>query len=841
MRKILRMFLVVLMASFGFSAYAQTDELTWDKLLEKGAGSAYTDFSGKTITSSAVYAGQISSGTDSYIQLRTKNSNSGIVTTSSGGKLKSVTIEFNSKTTDRAINIYGNSNAYSAATDLYDESKQGTLLGTIAGNDENKTLTINGDYTFVGFRSKAEAIYIDKITIVWEGGGSTVTVPTPSISGTTPFTENTEVTISGTPEGGKTYYTTDGSDPTSSSTLYSDPFTLTETTTVKAISYDKDNNASSVASKTFEKETIEKAANIAAFNALAKGTKVELTLTNAQVLGATNATSNKNFVIKDATGSTVIFDRNATLSFTKGQILNGTITGERTDYNGFTELQNLTGNTITATDGTITPKTATPEEVIAAGYFADTYKMENVECKVDNGRYYITVGENKIQIYDNFKYNYDITADGKYNLVGVLGAYRDVPYQFWLTEAPEATQEVTIGEASDISEFIGLENGKPYKLTLENAQVVYSWTSDSGNTQAFVRDDSGAICFYFTKPDESLAANFTTNKMLNGSIIMNNTLYNGLPEATVTSETNTEKLTFSDGSDAQPIKITAAEVSKNLNDLVLLENVTITENEGKYYVDDVQVYNGFHFDAFNDLSSFVGEGKTIKGIALVNNTTYRILPIEMGGGETPAGTKAYWDISTWSDVNVTSEVTVDGLTYYGEAKSAFSTGNNTFTKGDSSIKCTGRIKMGGGSTFKTDSYSRVFAFNATKGQNVIVFGTHGSSDGDPRTIYLSQKASDTNRDTETAFASQKYEAGEKLWFEGTVPEDGTVYVWADNNMGIYMISVGYTFEELAETSGIETVSINSIKNNIRYNLAGQRVDENYKGVVIMNGKKYVVK
>lgn len=406
------------------------------------------------------------------------------------------------------------------------------------------------------------------------------------------------------------------------------------------------------------------------------------------------------------------------------------------------------------------------------------------------------------------------------------------------------TPAVTIGEASDISEFIGLENGKPYKLTLENAQVVYSWTSDSGNTQAFVRDDSGAICFYFTKPDESLAANFTTNKMLNGSIIMNNTLYNGLPEATVTSETNTEKLTFSDGSDAQPIKITAAEVSKNLNDLVLLENVTITENEGKYYVDDVQVYNGFHFDAFNDLSSFVGEGKTIKGIAFVNNTTYRILPIEItsqGGGETPAGTKAYWDLATWDNVDVTSKVTVDGLTYYGEAKSAFSTGNNTFTKGDSSIKCTGRIKMGGGSTFKTDSYSRVFAFNATKGQNVIVFGTHGSSEGDPRTIYLSQKASDTNRDTETAFASQKYEAGEKLWFEGTVPEDGTVYVWADNNMGIYMISVGYTFEELAETSGIETVSINSIKNNIRYNLAGQRVDENYKGVVIMNGKKYVVK
>lgn len=680
---------------------------------------------------------------------------------------------------------------------------------------------------------------VQKLEVTIEGG-STITVPTPSISGTTPFTENTEVTISGTPEGGKTYYTTDGSDPTSSSTEYKGPFTISETTTVKAISYDKDGNASSVATKTFEAITV--AANIAAFNALADGTKCQLTLNNAQVLGA----GNRNFAIKDATGSTLIFDGN--LSYTKGQILNGTIICNRTDYNGMTEIASITENNLTATDGTITPKTATPEEVIAAGYFADTYKMENVECKVDNGRYYITVGENKIQIYDNFKYNYDITADGKYNLVGVLGAFRDVPYQFWLTEAPEATQEITISEVSDINEFKAQPKGKPYKMTLENAQVVYSWTSTNGNVQSYVRDETGALCFFFAKGYEAVSDKFAVNNILNGSIVMQSN--NSQTRADAIEQSNENTLTSTTGTAAEPVKIDATKVSEYLNDLVLLENVTIEEKDGKYYVGDVQLYNGMYVESFDidkreNFSSFVGEGKNVKGIAVVyqpktGDPVYEIYPIEItsqGGG----GTKAYWDISTWSDVNVTSEVTVDGLTYYGEAKSAYADGNNTFTKDDASIKCTGRIKMGGGSTFKTDSYSRVFAFNATKGQNVIVFGTHGSSEGDPRTIYLSQKASDTNRDKETAFASKTYQPSEKLWFEATVPEDGTVYVWADNNMGIYMISVGYTFEELAETSGIETVSINSIKNGIRYNLAGQRVDENYKGVVIMNGKKYVVK
>ncbi|MBQ6032662.1 MAG: chitobiase/beta-hexosaminidase C-terminal domain-containing protein [Prevotella sp.] len=837
MRKFLRMFLVVLMASFSFSAYAQTDELTWDKLLESGKSTSYQEFSGKTITSSAVYAGQASSGADKYIQLRTNNNNAGIVTTASGGKLKSVTITFNEATTDRSIDIYGDNTAYSSATELYGSSIKGTKLGTIAANDESKTLTVSGDYTFVGLRSTSGAIYIDKITIVWEGGGSTITVPTPSISGTTPFTENTEVTISGTPEGGKTYYTTDGSDPTSSSTLYSAPFTLTETTTVKAISYDKDNNASSVATKIFEKEEIVTANTIAELLALESGKTANLKLNNAVVLFA----GKNDIIIKDATGGIDFYQTG--LSLTAGQILNGSIIIERSDYNNFKEVKK-TNNTnldnVTITDGTVTPTVSTVANVAVSEDCADLYKLENVEVVANGSNWDIVDGETTLRLRDQFKLNYTATA-GKFNIIGVIGNYNGTK-QFWPTEAPEATQEITISEVSDINEFKAQPKGKPYKMTLENAQVVYSWTSTNGNVQSYVRDETGALCFFFAKGYEAVSDKFAVNNILNGSIVMQSN--NSQTRADAIEQSNENTLTSTTGTAAEPVKIDATKVSEYLNDLVLLENVTIEEKDGKYYVGDVQLYNGMYVESFDiekrdNFSSFVGEGKNVKGIAVVYNTTYEIYPIEITSQG--AGTKAYWDLATWDNVDVTSKVTVDGLTYYGESKSAFSTGNNTFTKGDSSIKCTGRIKMGGGSTFKTDSYSRVFAFNATKGQNVIVFGTHGSSEGDPRTIYLSQKASDTNRDTETAFASQKYEAGEKLWFEGTVPEDGTVYVWADNNMGIYMISVGYTFEELAETSGIETVSINPIKNNIRYNLAGQRVDENYKGVVIMNGKKYVVK
>lgn len=45
-----------------------------------------------------------------------------------------------------------------------------------------------------------------------------------------------------------------------------------------------------------------------------------------------------------------------------------------------------------------------------------------------------------------------------------------------------------------------------------------------------------------------------------------------------------------------------------------------------------------------------------------------------------------------------------------------------------------------------------------------------------------------------------------------------------------------------ETTGINLIENNSnVSNNAIYNLAGQKVDASYKGIVIKNGKKYLMK
>ena len=133
----------------------------------------YTSWSGKTAgESGAVYAGQ-SAGDNESIQLRSKNSDSGVVTTASGGYARKITVTWNSNTSDgRTLDIYGNNTAYTNATNLYSTSTQGTKLGSIVkGSGKATELEITGDYAYIGMRSNSGAMYLTEIKIEWQTGG----------------------------------------------------------------------------------------------------------------------------------------------------------------------------------------------------------------------------------------------------------------------------------------------------------------------------------------------------------------------------------------------------------------------------------------------------------------------------------------------------------------------------------------------------------------------------------------------------------------------------------------------------------------------------------------------
>ncbi len=123
---------------------------------------SYADFSGVHKLSDAVYAGNSAKTSTGGIQLRSKNSTSGIVSTTSGGKVKSVAIVVESGS--NTIDVYGSISAYTGASDLYGSNK-GTKLGSLS---ESGTITVSGDYQYIGIRSNNGAVYLTKVSIEWE-------------------------------------------------------------------------------------------------------------------------------------------------------------------------------------------------------------------------------------------------------------------------------------------------------------------------------------------------------------------------------------------------------------------------------------------------------------------------------------------------------------------------------------------------------------------------------------------------------------------------------------------------------------------------------------------------
>ena len=155
-----------------------TDELTASDFA--ATGNTYTDFSDVSKTSDAVYAGQSAKDGSGNIQLRSKNSNSGIVSTTSGGTVKSVKITVGSGS--NTIDVYGANAAYSNASDLYGNNK-GTKIGSLTATG-TITFPAETDYEYVGIRSNNGAIYLSKIEIEWTPSSSSSTDPSISAAPT---------------------------------------------------------------------------------------------------------------------------------------------------------------------------------------------------------------------------------------------------------------------------------------------------------------------------------------------------------------------------------------------------------------------------------------------------------------------------------------------------------------------------------------------------------------------------------------------------------------------------------------------------------------------------------
>ena len=140
-----------------FEATSSTYKNSIDVTIEGGADVIYQ---ARTATSSGA------------IQLRSSESDCGIVMSSNNtGNVIAIEIAFEPSTSAaRTVSVYGNNTAYVSAADLYNTDTRGELVGEVVCSDGAvQRINVEGDYLYLGVRSKSGALYLDYITLYFDG------------------------------------------------------------------------------------------------------------------------------------------------------------------------------------------------------------------------------------------------------------------------------------------------------------------------------------------------------------------------------------------------------------------------------------------------------------------------------------------------------------------------------------------------------------------------------------------------------------------------------------------------------------------------------------------------
>ena len=299
--------------------------------------------------------------------------------------------------------------------------KLGSKVGTYSnpewtGSEQTVTFGVTGT-------AKIKTITITVIEV------SADAVNTPTITGRTPFDGETYCFMTAE-EGTEIRYTLDGTDPTATSTLYTDSIKLTATTTVKAIAV-KDGKTSEVAEKTFEKVEFTEY-TVATLNGKADDkANVKLNFTNAVV----TYVDKKNVYVRENNVPLLLYGVN--LSLEQGNVINGYLKGDYDNYNGVYELkanQFTNGDNISveANKVEVQPTDATLEDILGMKHICDYVKVagvtvEKVEILNDDNsvkstNYYAVSGDKKVQFFKGISVA-DYAGDGKiYDVIALFNA-----------------------------------------------------------------------------------------------------------------------------------------------------------------------------------------------------------------------------------------------------------------------------------------------------------------------------------------------------------------------------------------------------------------------------------
>ena len=137
-----------------------TDIITVDCISATSA--SYKDFTYTSKLTNIVYSGSASK--NNGIQLN-PSKNTGIVTTKSNYKIKTVSVKWASESyTGNELSIYASNTSYENISDLYDYKDP---IASITKDGEQE-FNFNEDYNYIGIRPKGKYVILDSISFEWE-------------------------------------------------------------------------------------------------------------------------------------------------------------------------------------------------------------------------------------------------------------------------------------------------------------------------------------------------------------------------------------------------------------------------------------------------------------------------------------------------------------------------------------------------------------------------------------------------------------------------------------------------------------------------------------------------
>lgn len=198
-----------------------------------------------------------------------------------------------------------------------------------------------------------------------------------------------------------------------------------------------------------------------------------------------------------------------------------------------------------------------------------------------------------------------------------------------------------------------------------------------------------------------------------------------------------------------------------------------------------------------------------------------------------------WNFSDWTATTLSTTTTQSGLTVYigkdskGKACNVVIDANNKTIDG---AKYSQRLKFGGKGEFVDDATPkyRVLAFDVTGACDVYVACTTSNSTG-AKELYVDALATGASEKTNVgkiSLAASEVK-GETVHYTGGA---GKIFLYPNGGLNIYTIKV------TSGTSGISNINASEAANEgATFNLLGQKVASNAKGLVIKNGKKFINK